>query len=164
MALEDAAALATALGYLDGPTDEHRVAGLLLLARRDAAVLARVGVAVAESLVASSFLARLLRTNAAAGAATAAQRAGLEVARRPAETSPGARAALAPSLLPHVDAVVCAAADAAVEERAVDADDASAALLCLGAFCRDDPGALGAARVPGAALVALCGFGAAAAP
>ena len=49
-----------ALAFLDGPTDEHRVAGLLLLAAADASSLQAHASEIAAKLEASNFLARAL--------------------------------------------------------------------------------------------------------
>ena len=85
-----------ALAFLDGPTDEHRVAGLLLLAAADASGLQAHASGVAAKLEASNFLARLLKATGGAGAAlTSAQRADLGVARALAGTSDDVRDALA---------------------------------------------------------------------
>ena len=46
-----------ALAFLDGPTDEHRVAGLLLLAAADASSLQARASEIASKLEASNFLA-----------------------------------------------------------------------------------------------------------
>ena len=103
-----------ALAFLDGPTDEHRVAGLLLLAAADASSLQAHASEIAAKLEASNFLARLLKTAGDDGAAlTSAQRAGLEVARALAGTSDDVRDALAHSkTLEACGACVLSVADA----------------------------------------------------
>jgi hypothetical protein len=149
-----------ALAYLDGPTDEHRVAGLLLLAAADAAALQAHASAIAAKLDASNFLARLLKTAGDDGAAlTGAQRAGLEVARALAATSADVRYALANGLVAACGACLLSVADARTMATRGDgvtggsADDAAASVLCLDALVRGDPRRLVQSGVDGAPLL-----------
>ena len=136
-----------ALAFLDGPTDEHRVAGLLLLAAADASSLQAHASEIAAKLEASNFLARLLKTAGDDGAAlTSAQRAGLEVARALAGTSDDVRDALANSAaLEACGACVLSVADARTMAARGDSieggsnEDAAAALRCLDSVGRRRP-------------------------
>ena len=107
--------------FLDGPTDEHRVAGLLLLAAADASSLQAHASEIAANLEASNFLARLLKTagDDARALTPRAARAGLEVARALAGTSDDVRDALAKSAALEGLRRVCA-------ERRRRADDGGA--------------------------------------
>jgi len=173
--------LASCLALLAGASDEHKVAGLLLLARQDGAALASVAADVSAKL--AGFLARLLRTGGDGDALTAAQRAGLHVTAKLASSADGARAALRADVLPAVGELAGRAADAAtVAERgdgggggggdgadgasaaadgadgasaAADGADGAAAVGCLAALVAGDPEALAASGVHGSSVVAL---------
>ena len=153
-----------ALAFLDGPTDEHRVAGLLLLAAADASSLQAHASEIAAKLEASNFLARLLKTAGDDGAAlTSAQRAGLEVARALAGTSDDVRDALAHSkTLEACGACVLSVADARTMAARGDSieggsnEDAAAALRCLDSLVGGDPRRLVTSGVDGAPLLAFC--------
>ena len=164
--------LASCLALLAGASDEHKVAGLLLLARQDGAALASVAADVSAKL--AGFLARLLRTGGDGDALTAAQRAGLHVTAKLASSADGARAALRADVLPAVGELAGRAADAAtVAERgdgdggdggadgadgasaATDGADGAAAVGCLAALVAGDPEALAASGVHGSSVVAL---------
>ena len=153
-----------ALAFLDGPTDEHRVAGLLLLAAADASSLQAHASEIAAKLEASNFLARLLKTAGDDGAAlTSAQRAGLEVARALAGTSDDVRDALAKgAALEACGACVLSVADARTMAARGDSieggsnEDAAAALRCLDSLVGGDPRRLVTSGVDGAPLLAFC--------
>jgi len=70
--------MASILSYLDGPRDEERIAGLLLLAKREEAMTEAIAVEAARK--SGRFLERLLGTAEADAAMSAAQRVGVAVA------------------------------------------------------------------------------------
>ena len=71
--------LASILRFLEGPRDEERIAGLLLLAKREGEMTEALAKEVAQTLTQSRFLERLLSTSGDEESLSAAQRVGLAV-------------------------------------------------------------------------------------
>ncbi|KAJ1444456.1 hypothetical protein M885DRAFT_552894 [Pelagophyceae sp. CCMP2097] len=178
------AKLAAILGYLELGSDEHVVAGLLLLSKQDAASLQTCAEAVAQKLHETKFLQRLLVTIDAGeedlddetatndGASlSAAQRAGVAVTTQLARSSlPAGRLLAETALGPMLKALARAADARTLWARARgagavdDAADLAAVVECavvLGTAVRDDADfvakvlADGALTNPSASLVIL---------
>ena len=95
--------MSTILGYLDGPRDEERVAGLLLLGKREKDMTEALALEVAAKVTKNHFLERLLLTEDGEGL-SAAQRVGLAVATQLARC--GAAEVLRRELGDAVDALI----------------------------------------------------------